>query len=125
MNKVIMYTCFCLAALASCATNERKKNDDNFVVLVKYKSQSGKAGEARSALLRLLEKVKKEPNYVSIKLHIDPSDNTNILLYEEWTNEEYYKGEHMNTQHLLQFMNEARSFLAGPPEITFWKKHSE
>lgn len=123
MNKVILSTLFCLA-LASCDNNETKKDNDNFVVLVKYKSLLGKAGEAKSGLLRLLDKVKKEPNYVSIKLHTDPGDSTNILLYEEWSNEEYYKGEHMKTQHLLQFMNEARTFLTGPPEITFWK-HSE
>jgi len=48
-------------------------------------------------------------------------DNSNILLYEIWANEDYYKGEHMKTPHLQQFMTDARSFLAGPPEITYWK----
>lgn len=91
------------------------------IVLVKYKTLPGKDSLALSTLKSLIAKVKEEPNFVNIIIHIDPSDKSNILLYEKWANEDYYKGEHMKTPHLLQFMNDARSFLGGPPEITFWK----
>ncbi len=97
---------------------------NNITVLVKYKTQPDKFDEALSALNALILEVKKEPNFVIIKMLVDPEDKTNILLYEEWSDEEYYKGDHMNTPHLQKFMGEARSFLAGPPEISFWQLNS-
>lgn len=63
-------------------------------MLVKYKSQPEKEAEALSALNTLLQQVKKEPNFVNIKVLVDPADKTNILLYEEWSDESYYKGDH-------------------------------
>jgi quinol monooxygenase YgiN len=95
------------------------KND--LFVLVKYKTQPGKHEEALTALNTLILEVKKEPNFVNIKMFVDPADQTNILLYEQWTDEAYYKGEHMNTPHLQKFMGDAREFLAGPPDISSWK----
>jgi quinol monooxygenase YgiN len=101
------------------ATADNGKN--NLFVLVKYKTQPGKHDEALSALNSLILEVKKEPNFVNIKMFVDPADQTNILLYEQWTDEAYYKGEHMNTPHLQKFMGDAREFLAGPPDISSWK----
>lgn len=97
------------------------QNNKNLIVLVKYKTQPGKDSLALSSLKSLVAKVKKEPNSVNIVIHIDPMDKSNILLYEIWANEDYYKGEHMKTPHLQKFMTDARSFLGGPPEITYWK----
>jgi quinol monooxygenase YgiN len=97
---------------------------NNLYALVKYKSQPGKQNEALSALNSLILEVKKEPNFVNIKVLVDPEDKTNILLFEEWSDEAYYKGEHMKTPHLQQFMGDSRNFLAGPPEISFWKLNS-
>ena len=94
----------------------------NLVVLVKYKTQPGKDSVALAGLKNLIKLVKKEPGYISIVIHVDPDDKSRILLYEEWANAEYYKGDHMKTTQLQQFMKDARGFLAGPPEITFWEK---
>ncbi len=102
-------------------TSVTAQSNKNLVVLVKYKTQPGKDSLALVALKNLLAKVKKEPNYVAIIIHVDPIDKSNILLYEQWSDEDYYKGEHMKTAHLQQFMTDARLFLSGPPEITFWK----
>ena len=98
--------------------------DSNLSVLVKYKSQPEKQEDALSALNALILEVKKEHNFVNIKMLVDPADKTNILLYEEWSDEAYYKGEHMNSTHLQKFIGDSRNFLAGPPEITFWKLNS-
>ena len=97
---------------------------NNLSVLVKYKSQPEKQEDALSALNALILEVKKEHNFVNIKMLVDPADKTNILLYEEWSDEAYYKGEHMNSTHLQKFIGDSRNFLAGPPEITFWKLNS-
>ena len=91
------------------------------IVLLKFKAQQDKGVHAVSELNNLLEKVKEEPNFISIRLHVDPNDNTNILLYEEWEDKSYYNTEHMNTSHLKEFMTNSADFLTGPPEITFWE----
>ena len=103
-----------------CSSNAYSQTSKNVVVLVKYKAQPGKEALALTNLKKLVDHVKAEPNYVDIKVYVDPADKTNILLHEQWLNEDYYKGDHMNTSHLKQFISDSRSFLAGPPEITFW-----
>ena len=95
--------------------------NENAIVVLKFKAQPGKVEEAISEFEGLFEKVRQEPNFGSIKLHIDPNDKTNILLYEEWEDVDYYQNEHMNTDHLKEFMENSSKFLAGPPEVTFWK----
>jgi quinol monooxygenase YgiN len=99
----------------------QNKMGGTITVLVKYKTQPSKEDMALKALQELIAKVKKEPHYVSIVVHIDPNDKSNILLHEQWADEDYYKGAHMKTPHLLQFINDSRQFLAGPPDISFWK----
>ena len=91
------------------------------IVVLKFKAQPNKSDQAISALNKLFEKVKEEPNFVSIKRHIDPVDHTNIMLYEEWEDQSYYNNEHMNTAHLQSFMANSVNFLTGPPEISFWE----
>jgi quinol monooxygenase YgiN len=103
----------------------RKENIRNLIVLVKYKTQPSKSKEAFAGLTKLIEVVKKEPNFVTIKLHTDPKNDSNILLYEVWSDESYYNGNHMKTKHLRSFMEESTAFLAGPPEISQWKIEKE
>lgn len=95
------------------------------IVIVKYKAQPNKENETMSALTSLIADVKKEPHFVNIKLHIDPQDKTNILLYEEWSDASYYNTKHMTTKHLQDFIESSKAFLAGPPEISFWKIEQE
>lgn len=102
-----------------------KENSQNLIVLVKYKTQPSKSKEAIAGLTKLIEAVKDEPNFVNIILYSDPNDDSNILLYEEWSDETYYNGDHVKTSHLQNFMQESRAFLAGPPEISQWKIEKE
>lgn len=119
---------FMLTILTSAYAQQKSesidKKNSNLTVLVKYKSQPDKYENALSALNVLILEVKKEPNFVNIKMLVDPADETNILLYEEWSDEVYYKGDHMNTPHLQKFIDDSRNFLAGPPEISFWNLNS-
>ena len=94
---------------------------DNLIVLVKYKTQPGKSAEAVAGMTSLIEAVRGEPHFVKITMLVDPLDDSNILLHEEWSDAAYYYGDHMNTSHLQAFMNESRAYLAGPPEISQWK----
>jgi len=121
--------CYLMLTLLTSAYAQQKsesvnKENNNLTVLVNYKSQPEKQVEALTALNALILEVKKEPHFVNIKMFVDPADKTNILLYEEWSDEVYYKGDHMNTTHLQKFIGDSRNFLAGPPEISFWKLNS-
>jgi len=114
-------TVFTSVAFAQTNSGTNNAENDDLYVLVKYKTTEQKFDEAVSALDALILEVKKEPHFVNIKMLIDPADRTNILLYEQWNSEAYYKGDHMGTPHLQKFMIDARSFIAGPPDISFWK----
>ena len=125
--KIFIYSVLLSTLIFSCKEqNVLIENSDynNLYVMVKYKSQPEKQNEALSALNSLILEVKKEPNFVNIKVLVDPEDKTNIMLFEKWSDEAYYKGEHMNTPHLQQFIGDSRNFLAGPPDISFWKLNS-
>jgi quinol monooxygenase YgiN len=119
---------FMLTLLTSAYAQQKSESvnnkNNNLTVLVKYKSQPEKQAEVLAALNALILEVKKEPHFVNIKMFVDPADKTNILLYEEWSDEVYYKGDHMNTTHLKKFIGDSRNFLAGPPEISFWMLNS-
>ena len=95
--------------------------NENVIVLLRFKSQPDKGSYAVSELTKLANQVKEEPHFISIKIHVDPKDNSNILLYEEWEEENYYNTEHMNTAYIKDFQANSVNFLAGPPDITFWK----
>lgn len=125
--KIFIYSVLLSTLIFSCKEqNVLIENSDynNLYVMVKYKSQPEKQNEALSALNSLILEVKKEPNFVNIKVLVDPEDKTNIMLFEEWSDEVYYKGEHMKTPHLQKFIGDSRNFLAGPPNISFWKLSS-
>lgn len=121
--KKITYYLFSLlmAAILSYSFVSSINNDKEIHVTVKYKSQPGKTPQALAELKNLVKSVSKEPHYKNITMLIDQADSTSILLHETWDDEAYYKGDHMKTDHLQKFITDSRTFLAGPPEITFWK----
>lgn len=71
--------------------------------------------ETLNALTKLVENVKKQPHFIAIKLHVDPKDKSNILLYEEWEDDTYFKTDHMETGHLQKFMTQSINFSIGLP----------
>jgi len=120
MKKSTLILSLMIAAIFM-GNNLRAQDEKNLIVLVKYKVLPAKESQAVTALKDLIDQVKKEPNYVKIIIHVDPVDRTNVLLYEEWSNEEYYKGDHMQTSHLKKFISDSGALLTGPPEISFWR----
>ena len=109
-----------------CTKSDNQEHDSkNVIVLIKYKAQLTKEADAVSALTALIDSVKLEPHFVNIKLHVDPKDKTNILLYEEWSDESYYNSTHMTTGHLQKFIAESGNFMVGPPDISFWQVEKE
>lgn len=119
ISSLIIFLLFAIYGQSQEVTS--KSDDQNLVVLVKYKTLPSKNTEAISGLTKLIEAVKQEPNFVSITMLTDKNDPSVIMLYEEWSNETYYHGDHMKTPHLQDFMISSRAYMAGPPEISGWK----
>ncbi len=105
------------AIMLSCNSDSK----ENLIVIAKYKTQPNKNIDAVNALKIFIDKVKKEDHFKQIRMYVDPNNNSNIMLYEEWDNEDYYTIEHMKTEHFQKFKDESILFLDGPPEISFWK----
>lgn len=122
---VLLVSAIALVGCETIGNNPDKNTTPSIIVILKYKAQPEKGLKAVAELTSLIEKVKLEPHFIEIKLHVDPEDNTNILLYEAWGDENYYKTDHMKTSHINEFMANSRNFLTGPPEINFWKIEKE
>ncbi len=91
-------------------------------VLIRYIAQAGKTEVAKRELGALVKVVlAEEPACRGIWIHENTSAPEQLLLVEHWTDEAAYTGPHMQTPHIQAFMARAREFIAGPPEITFWR----
>ena len=94
-------------------------------VVITYTALPGMAEVARDALAALIGTVvEQEPACRGIQLFRGSDDPHRILLTEQWESEAAYSGPHLRTPHLLAFRERAPAFLAGPPEITYWKQVS-
>ena len=120
--KTITRICLILSLIAFAGCKKTDPRDDVYV-LITYRAQPNKSVDAVNALRRLIEDVKKEDHFVSIDLHVDQANNANIMLFERWDDEGYYRNQHMETQHMKDFIVNAQEFLNGPPDISYWKLH--
>ena len=82
--------------LFSCQNKQQdsmnKENNQNFIVLVKYKTQPSKSEEAIEGLKKLIVEVKKEPHFVKIIMHVDPMKNgmmKTIIMVITWVQATY------------------------------------
>lgn len=95
---------------------------DSIIVVITYRTQPDQGARALRELRALVaDVVALEKDCLGIRLHRDPVDDTQILLYEQWSSREAYVGPHMQTPHIGAFMGRAREFLSGPPTIAFWQ----
>ena len=96
------------------------------LVLITYRALPGREVAAKEELRSLIATVvASEPDCSGITMLEDAADATRILLYEGWTSRDAYLGPHMQTPHLRAFIERAGTFMAGPPEITFWRTIAE
>jgi hypothetical protein len=69
VSSLIIFLLFAIYGQSQEVTS--KSDDQNLVVLVKYKTLPSKNTEAISGLTKLIEAVKQEPNFVSITMLTD------------------------------------------------------
>ena len=119
-------TAFLAAAIVSCssmpATSPQVTSRvPGVVVLVTYSVQPGQEQKALTEISKLVETVlASEPECGGIEIIRSASDNSKITLIERWPSQELFLGPHMQQPHIQAFINSAGSFLAGPPDISFW-----
>ncbi|MCY7353910.1 MAG: antibiotic biosynthesis monooxygenase, partial [Lysobacter sp.] len=119
-------TAFLTAALTSCSSMpasspQTASRAPGVVVLVKYSAQPGQEQKALTEISKLAATVQaSEPECGGITVIQDASDKTKITLIERWPSQELFLGSHMQKPHIQAFINSASSFLAGPPDISFW-----
>lgn len=91
------------------------------IVMVHYRSQPGSSDEARREIGTLVATVlAQEPECRGITFLQDAADPTRFVLIERWPSQELFLGPHMQQPHIQQFIRKAGTFLAGPPDISFW-----
>jgi len=95
------------------------------VVFVNYQALPDRVAEALAAIGRLIATVQAvEPDCSGITLLQNAGDPTRLQLVEYWSSQEVFLGPHMQQPHLQAFIQEASAFLAGPPDISFWREAS-
>lgn len=95
---------------------------NDIAVMVSYRLLPGHGPAALSAIASLVSTVlATEPACKGIEILQDASDQNRVTLLERWPSQQEFLGPHMQQPHILDFMREASAFLAGPPEISFWR----
>jgi quinol monooxygenase YgiN len=101
-------------------------SDTSVIVQVSCTAQPQHAGVACRELSDLIATVvASEPDCLGIELLEDPVDPNRLLPWERWTRQSAHTGAHMQTPRLQGFIQRAPGFLAGPPQITFWRPLEE
>jgi len=95
-------------------------------VVIEYRALPGKGALAHAALADLIATVvADEKDCVGITLLEDADDDTHFMLYERWASREAYTGPHMETSHILAFIERASGLFAGPPSRAFYVQQVE
>lgn len=91
------------------------------IIVITYQTFPHTAEAGHQALADLIKLVvARETDCISIRMHRDTSDPTKILLWEEWTTEEAFRGPHMVTPHIKAFQARIPELYVGPPVATYW-----
>lgn len=90
-------------------------------VVINYRAAPGKDDIAAREIAALVRQVlAAEPECRGIELLQDSNDPTRFMLIERWPSQGVFLGPHMQQPHITSFIARAGSFLAGPPDISFW-----
>lgn len=89
-------------------------------VLVRMQLLPDAIEQGKSDLLDLAEEVRRaEPDCLAIEMAQDVDDPTRITMIEKWSSRQAYEGPHMQSPHMLAFIDSSARHFIGPPEISF------
>ncbi len=90
-------------------------------VVARIKAKLGKEAQAKQELLKLLSPTRAEAGCINYDMHQSFDNQAHFLFHENWTNQGALN-KHLETPHLMNFLNQADQLLAEPVEITLWKQ---
>ena len=90
-------------------------------VVARIKAKLGKEAQAKQELLKLLSPTRAEAGCINYDMHQSLDNQAQFLFHENWTNQGELN-KHLETPHLMNFLNQADQLLAEPVEITLWKQ---
>jgi quinol monooxygenase YgiN len=94
---------------------------ENLILIAYLTAKPGKEAEARKNIRALVAPTHAEEGCIVYDLHEMHSDPAKFMFYEVWESEEDLDA-HAKSEHLTAFRRIAPDFLAGPVELTTWKK---
>lgn len=91
------------------------------IVMVSYRALADQVDTARREISRLIATVRAiEPDRGGITMLQDTDDPARMTLIERWPSRELFLGPHLRQPPIRSFTEVAGTFLAGPPDISFW-----
>jgi len=94
---------------------------EHLIVIAYLTAKSEKEAEARKNIRALVAPTHAEKGCVTYDLHEMHGDSTRFIFYEVWGSAEDLNA-HARSAHLEAFRKIAPAFLAGPIELTMWRK---
>jgi quinol monooxygenase YgiN len=94
---------------------------EQLVVIAYLTAKPGKEAEARKNIRALLVPTHAEKGCIVYELHEMHGDPAKFVFYELWSGAEDLNA-HAKSKHLTAFREISPEFLAGPVELTMWRK---
>jgi quinol monooxygenase YgiN len=94
---------------------------EQLVVIAYLTAKPGKETEARKHIRALLAPTHAEKGCIVYDLHEMHGEPAKFVFYEVWKSAEHLNA-HAKSKHLKAFREISPEFLAGPVELTMWRK---
>ncbi|MEM9508199.1 MAG: putative quinol monooxygenase [Cyanobacteria bacterium P01_E01_bin.35] len=97
-------------------------NNQQVILLVQLQAKADQVEQLKKETLSVIPQVLKEWACVSIKLHQNPDDLTQLMLYETWADRDFLlSDEHKNSPYMTAYFQNIESLLAEPAQWTIWE----
>ena len=96
-------------------------NADSLTVTAQIKAKPDKESQVRQELLSLVAPSRKHVGCLNYDLHQALDNHALFLLHENWITEAHLE-QHMQQPDVKAVLARGGPIVAGPPQITLWKK---
>ncbi|MEL6579632.1 MAG: antibiotic biosynthesis monooxygenase [Cyanobacteria bacterium J06621_12] len=100
-------------------------NNQQVILLVQLQAKADKVEQLKQETLNVIPQVLEEWACVSIKLHQNPEDLSQLMLYETWADKDFLlSDEHRESHYMTAYFQNIESLLAEPAQWTIWESIS-
>jgi len=94
---------------------------DRIVVTAMAQARQGLELEAAEMFQSLVPVSRAEPGCIAYDLYQSADDDAVFMFYETWDSRQDLDA-HLRQPHIQAFMKQAKEVLAGPLQVTLWKR---